>query len=218
MEFIYFCLFRTTPTAYGSFQARGWTGAVEASLSHSNTGSNQHLQPTHSWWQCQILNPLNKARDWIRILMDTRSDLLLLSHNGNSHDCGILNPTYVKLTNFKANFEIRHQKHSIEFIFHCKKFLTFFITLKINFIFPSSYYTTSLPLYRQNILSTVAASTFSYPVFPSGYPIYILTSALKKLIIRVLCNEITTFIFNPTRALRNIWNNKWSSFLQHSLA
>ena len=43
---IYF--FRTTPVAYGSSQVRGRVGAVAASLhhSHSNTGSNMHLQPT----------------------------------------------------------------------------------------------------------------------------------------------------------------------------
>ena len=45
---IFFCLFRATPAAYGSAQARGQIGAAAASLhhSHSNTGSQPHLQPT----------------------------------------------------------------------------------------------------------------------------------------------------------------------------
>ena len=46
--FIYFCLFRAAPMAYGGSQARGLIGAVEASLhhSHSNAGSTVHLRPT----------------------------------------------------------------------------------------------------------------------------------------------------------------------------
>ena len=43
-----FCLFKAAPTAYGGSQARGQIGATAAGLchSHSNTGSEQHLQPT----------------------------------------------------------------------------------------------------------------------------------------------------------------------------
>ena len=37
-----------------------------------------------SLWQCQILNPLNEARDWTCIRMDTMLDSNLLSHNRNS--------------------------------------------------------------------------------------------------------------------------------------
>ena len=49
--FILFCLFaisRAAPTAYGGFQARGLIEAVAAGLhqSHSNAGSEPHLQPT----------------------------------------------------------------------------------------------------------------------------------------------------------------------------
>ena len=46
--FFVFCLFRATPKAYGGPQARGLIGAVAAGLhhSHSNTGSEPHLQPT----------------------------------------------------------------------------------------------------------------------------------------------------------------------------
>ena len=46
--YLFFCLFRAPPTAYGGSQARGWIGAVAASLHHhhSNTGSEPHLWPT----------------------------------------------------------------------------------------------------------------------------------------------------------------------------
>ena len=43
-----FALPRATPVAYGGSQARGLIGAVAAGLhqSHSNVGSEPHLQPT----------------------------------------------------------------------------------------------------------------------------------------------------------------------------
>ena len=49
--FFYFCLFafsRATPVAYGGSQARGLLRVVAAGLhqSHSNSGSEPHLQPT----------------------------------------------------------------------------------------------------------------------------------------------------------------------------
>jgi len=49
--FIYFYLFvfsRAAPAAYGGSQLRGPIGAVAAGLhqSHSNSGSELHLQPT----------------------------------------------------------------------------------------------------------------------------------------------------------------------------
>ena len=45
--FIYFCLFRATPMAYGDSQARGQIRAVAAGLhSHGNAGSEPCLQPT----------------------------------------------------------------------------------------------------------------------------------------------------------------------------
>ena len=62
--------------AYGSFQARGRTGAAAASLHHSS-------------WQYQILNPLTKARDQTGIIMDNSWVLNLLSHNGNSSKKGL---------------------------------------------------------------------------------------------------------------------------------
>ena len=46
--FFFFCLFRAAPMAYRSSQYRGQIGATAVSLhhSHSNMGSELHLQPT----------------------------------------------------------------------------------------------------------------------------------------------------------------------------
>ena len=46
--FLFFCLFRATPAAYGDSQAGGRVGAVAAGLyhSHSNAGSDPPLHPT----------------------------------------------------------------------------------------------------------------------------------------------------------------------------
>ena len=67
-----FWLFRATPAAYESFQARGPIRATVAGLrhSHSNVGSKPCLTLHHSSWQCQILNPLREARDWTCVLID----------------------------------------------------------------------------------------------------------------------------------------------------
>ena len=56
-----------------SSQARGQTGAWAASLchSHSNTRSSHVFKLHQSSWQGQIPNPLSKARDRTRILLDT---------------------------------------------------------------------------------------------------------------------------------------------------
>ena len=57
--------------AHGGSQARGRIGAVAAGLrhSHSNAGSEPHLQPTPSSRPHRILNPLSKGRDRTRHLM-----------------------------------------------------------------------------------------------------------------------------------------------------
>ena len=60
VDILFVCLFfRAAPAAYGSYQARGQIRATAASLYHSSQ-------------QGQILNPLRKARDQIRIRMDPR--------------------------------------------------------------------------------------------------------------------------------------------------
>ena len=48
LTFFFFLLFRAAPAAYGGSQARGLMGVAAASLhhSHSNAGSEPHLEPT----------------------------------------------------------------------------------------------------------------------------------------------------------------------------
>ena len=71
----FLCLFRASPTAHGSSQARDWIRAVPAGLhhSHSNVGSEPSYvyDPYHSSWQGPSLNPLSGARDGAPILLDT---------------------------------------------------------------------------------------------------------------------------------------------------
>ena len=66
-----FWLFRAALVAYGGSQARGRIRAVASSLHHSNTDLSHVCNLYHSSWQQRTLNPLNKARDQIHILMDT---------------------------------------------------------------------------------------------------------------------------------------------------
>ena len=67
------CSFMARPMAYRSSLARGQIGAVAASLhhSHSNAGSEPHLQPTPQLATMPIFNPMSKTRDWTHILIDT---------------------------------------------------------------------------------------------------------------------------------------------------
>ena len=77
-----FGLFRAAAEVYGNSQARGWIRAVNAS--HSNSRFKLRLWPTPQRWQCQILNPLSKARDRTHVFMDASWVHLPPSHNGNS--------------------------------------------------------------------------------------------------------------------------------------
>ena len=80
-------LFRATPAAYGSAQARGRiraTTAADLCLSHSNLGSEPARQPTLTCTaalsNAGSFNPRREARDRTLILMDSSR---MLSHNGN---------------------------------------------------------------------------------------------------------------------------------------
>ena len=71
----YFLLFRVTPAAYGSTQARGWIGAAAfvgyaAAIAMWDPGWVCNIY--HNSQQHRILNPLSKARDWTWILTDIR--------------------------------------------------------------------------------------------------------------------------------------------------
>ena len=58
---------------YRGAQARGQIGATATGLHHSHsTPDLSHIwELHHSSWHGWILNPLNRARDWTHILMDT---------------------------------------------------------------------------------------------------------------------------------------------------
>ena len=76
--FFFFCLFAISwaaPAAYGGSQARGPIEAIATGVhhSHSNAGSKPLCNLHCSFWQCQILNPLSKARDGTCILRDAMS-------------------------------------------------------------------------------------------------------------------------------------------------
>ena len=74
--FVLFCfVFTATHVPYGSSWAKGQVGAAPARLlqiTATATPEPSHLcDLSYSLWQCWILNPVNKARDQTRILMDT---------------------------------------------------------------------------------------------------------------------------------------------------
>ena len=71
-HFLFFCLFRVLPVAYGSSQARGPIWAIAASLYHSQSNADlSHICKLYrSSQQCWILNPPNEAKYWTCILMD----------------------------------------------------------------------------------------------------------------------------------------------------
>ena len=82
----FFPHFRAESAAYGSSQARDWIRAAAAGLHHSTMMQDlSHICDLHhNSQQCQILNPLSKARDQTCILKDTSWILDLLGHNGDS--------------------------------------------------------------------------------------------------------------------------------------
>ena len=82
----FFFLFRASPTAYESSQARGQMGATAAGLRRSqrNLGSELHLQPTPQLMGTLDAQPTSEARDRTCVLMDTSQVCSPLSHKGNS--------------------------------------------------------------------------------------------------------------------------------------
>ena len=84
--FIFKFLFRATPVAYGSSQARGGiratAGAYATGIAMPDPSCICDLH--RSLKQHQILNPLKESRDRIHILMDANQVLNLPRHNRNS--------------------------------------------------------------------------------------------------------------------------------------
>ena len=85
---LYFRLLRATPTAYEGSQARGLIGAAAVAYTRAIAmpDPSQVCDLHHSSCQRWTLNPLNKARAWTHILMDTSQVGNLLSQDGNSHN------------------------------------------------------------------------------------------------------------------------------------
>ena len=71
--FFFFLLFRATPVAYVSSQARAESELqLLAYATATEMPDLSHVCNPHcSSWQCQILNPLSRARDGTHIVMDT---------------------------------------------------------------------------------------------------------------------------------------------------
>ena len=79
--------------AHGGSQARGQIGDV-ATTATATPDLSCVCDLHHNSQQRQILNPLSKARDWIRILMDTNRVPSPLSHEGNSPNYTLCCYTY----------------------------------------------------------------------------------------------------------------------------
>ena len=69
--FVFLPFSRAAPAAYRGSQARGLIGAVAAGLARATAmqDPSRICNLHHSSWQCQIPNPLSKARDQTRNLM-----------------------------------------------------------------------------------------------------------------------------------------------------
>ena len=70
--FVFLFLFRAAPSTHGGSQVRGQIRAVATSLhySHSKPDLSCVCDLHHSSQQCQIFNPLSKARNQTCVLMD----------------------------------------------------------------------------------------------------------------------------------------------------
>ena len=78
--------FMATPMAYGSSQARGWIGAVAASLhpSHSNSRPELQLRPTPQLTANPDPQPTEQTQGSNPHPHGCQSGSFPLSHNGNS--------------------------------------------------------------------------------------------------------------------------------------
>ena len=84
--FFFFWTFRATPVVYGSSQARGPIGSIAAGLchSHSNVGSQPHLQPTPQLKAMPDPQLTERGQGWNPHPHGYQSHSFLLHHNGNS--------------------------------------------------------------------------------------------------------------------------------------
>ena len=76
------CLFRAAPAAHGGVQSELQPQAYARATATWDPGCICDLH--HSSWQLRILNPLSKARDQTRVLLDASRVRYPLSHDRNS--------------------------------------------------------------------------------------------------------------------------------------
>ena len=71
--FVFFAISWATAAAYGGSQARGRIGSVVVDYTRTTVKRDPSCicDLHHSSWQCQLPDPLSKARDGTRILMHT---------------------------------------------------------------------------------------------------------------------------------------------------
>ena len=112
-----FFFLKAAPVAYGGSQARGWIGAVAASLhhSHSNAGSLIH-------WA--------KVRDQTRVLMDTNQVHYCWAMMGTPHNS-------IYLRNKDGDTDVVSIWHLISIVFH--KVYLHTLSKQLNFPFISQY-------------------------------------------------------------------------------
>ena len=113
---LFLCLFRAIPAAYGGSQARGWIGAVAAGLHHrhSNAGSEPHLWPTPQLTPMPDPQPTERGQGSNLRPHGCQSDLLLLSHDGNSYSCFLnLLGNCVTCTNALSDTSVRFSLFSV---------------------------------------------------------------------------------------------------------
>ena len=79
--FVCFLLFRAAPEAYGGSQARS---PIRAAATGHSLSHNGVCNLPHSSRHCWLLNPLSKAGNQTRVLMDTSWVRNSLDHNRNS--------------------------------------------------------------------------------------------------------------------------------------
>ena len=108
-----FCLFRATPEAYGSSQARGQIRATAASLyhSHSKARSEPSLQPA----------PELMATHWARPGIEPaphgyQLDSFPLCHNGNSHIFSFLRKLHTDVHSSYTNLPSRNSVGGVPFL------------------------------------------------------------------------------------------------------
>ena len=117
--FFSFLLLRATPAACGGFQARAESELQLPAYTTATTMQDLSCicNPHHSSWQCQILNPLRKARDgthnpmvpsWIRLHCATMGTPVLLFWIYNREDYTIISIFYIEKTRVTGIFAQMH--------------------------------------------------------------------------------------------------------------